>query len=542
MQAAKAEIQNTRRRISAIWIVPITAVLLGLWLAINAWLDQGPTVEITFSTAEGIVENKTLVRLLNVNIGVVTDVRISKDLSGVVVTADLEPIAREFLHPDSEFWVVRPNVSGFNVSGLDTILSGAYIELSPGIEGKAGEREFVGLDKAPQTPVGTPGIRLELTSESGDSVNIGSPILYRGVRVGSVESTALDLDRKLVTYDVFIDAPYDDLISSNTRFWNVSGINAELSAEGIRLNIGSMQTLLEGGIAFSHPENTERGTPVAAGTVFRLYPNETSTNQNPYRYFARYIVKFDQSLRGLSVGAPVTYRGLRIGSVEKILSQSLIDPTAADHDTEDRGIPVLLKIEPGRLSLRDSPDDVEELQATIEAAVATGLRATLQSGNILTGSLYVGFDFDPAADPAVMGTYEDYQTLPTTGSGIDLLEVQVNRLLTKLNDLPIEQTMDSARLAIDELKSTLTATRKLVDTDDIQQIGATLDTALGNMTTLLKSYSSDSEFHSELTQMIIDLRFALDSIQDLTDRVGDNPNQLVFPSDPTRDPEPKAAE
>jgi paraquat-inducible protein B len=542
MPTAEADVQTSRRRISAIWVVPLVAVLLGIWLAVNAWLDKGPTVEISFATASGIVVNKTLVRVLEVDVGVVTDVNISDDLSGVIVTVDLDPIARKFLSTDTEFWVVRPQVSGFNVSGLGTLLSGAYIELTPGVNEQSRVREFVGLDEAPQTPVGTPGIKLQLTSEVSNSVSIGSSILYRGFKVGAVESTELDLQRELVTYGVFIDAPYDDLISSNTRFWNVSGVSAELGAEGVKLNVGSIKTLLEGGIAFGLPENSVRGAPVNPGTEFRLYSNEASTHENPYRHFANYIVKFDQSLRGLRVGAPVTYRGLRIGNVERILSQGLIGLSDEDTEMKDLSIPVLLKIEPGRLSLRDSEDDVIDLQDSIEDAVASGLRATLKSGSILTGSLYVGFDFNPDAEPAVVGNYLGYQTLPTTGSGIELLEVQVNRLLAKLNNLPLEQTLDSAHEALDELKGTLAATRQLVETDEIQQIGATLDEALKNMSTLLLSYSSDSEFHAELTQMINELRFTLDSIQDLTDRLGDNPNQLVFPSDPLADPEPKAAQ
>ena len=540
MQAAKAEVQTSRRRISAIWVVPITAVVLGLWLAINAWLDQGPTVQISFSTAAGIEENKTRLRLLNVDIGVVSDVKISEDLSGVIIEAELDPIARQFLRGDSEFWVVRPKVSGFNVSGLSTILSGAFIEFSPGVEPTTRSRSFVGLDSAPETPLGTPGIRLTLTSEASNSVDAGSPILYRGFRVGTVESSELDLRRNLVSYSIFINAPYDEVISANTRFWNVSGISAELSAEGVRLSITSLQSLIEGGISFGLPLNTEPGDAVSALTEFRLYANEASTHQNPYRHFSYYVVQFDQSLRGLREGATVTYRGLRIGSVERIMSQHFMDDAARNE--EDSSIPILLKIEPGRLSLNDSAEGVERLEESMEGAVSRGLRATLKSGSLLTGALYVDFDYVATAKPDKMGTYLSYQTLPTEGSGFGLLEVQVNKLLAKINDLPLEQTLDSAGLALDELSKTLKATRTMVETDDMQDIGVTLDAALVDLSGLLKSYSSESEFHSELTQMIRDLRFTLDSIQDFTDRVGDNPNELIFSSDPVQDPEPKAAE
>jgi paraquat-inducible protein B len=511
-----------------------------LWLAINAWLDTGPTVSVSFSTASGIVENKTQVRLLNVEIGVVTNVQISSDLSGVVVSLQLDPIARKFLRADSEFWVVRPKVSGLNVSGLGTLLSGAYIEFSPGVEPTNRTREFVGLEKAPETELGTPGVRLELTSESSGSAVAGSPILYRGFRVGTVESTDLDLQKKLVSYSIFVDEPYDELISTNTRFFDVSGISVQLNADGVRLDVGSLKSVLEGGISFGLPMHTEHGEPITEDMVFRLYPNEASTHEDPYRHFSLYVARFDQSMRGLSPGAPVTYRGLRIGSVERIMSQELVDHAAEPDD--DQSIPVLLRIEPGRLSLNDSAEGIANLERSVVGAVDGGLRATLKSGNILTGALYVSFDYDRTAKPAEIGSYLNYRTLPTTSSGLDLIEVQVSNLLAKINNLPLEQTLDSARLALDELNNTLVATRKMIGTDDMQKIGSSLNDSLGGLTTLLESYSTDSEFYSEVTQMIRDLRFTLDSIQDLSDRVGDNPNQLVFPSDPFKDPEPKVSE
>lgn len=538
MSDTESAVKTAKVRISPIWIVPIAAVILGLWLAINEYLSQGPTVEITFASGDGIEEGKTLIKVLSVNIGIVTDMRLSDDMEGVTATADLDPEARKLLRRDTQFWVVRPTVSGVNVSGLGTLLSGAYITLSPGVEAVTSRRLFAGLDRIPATPAGTPGIRLRLTSETSASVRTGSPILYRGYEVGVVEGIELDVDTQHVSYSIFIDVPYDRLVSSNTRFWDASGISAELSDEGIKLDMNSIQSMLAGGIAFGLPRSVPPGTPVEASMTYRLYPNESSIHENPHRHYVEYVVEFRQSLRGLHPDAAVTYKGIRVGSVEQIMIDEL--DNQADPAAKGQSIPVLIKIEPGRLDLGDTPAAAERLRQSVDIAVSNGLRATLKSGSIITGALYVELEFFDDVESVETGLFKEFPTIPTISGGFDHIQVQVTRLLDKLNDLPIDETLTSADAAISELALTLSTVRTILDEESTQDITGKLEQALVAMNRLMQGYSSESDFYTELNRTLVEIRNTLGSVQGVADRLADNPNTIVFPGRPIEDPEPKA--
>ena len=538
MSEVQSLIKSSKARIAPIWIVPIAAVVLGLWLAINAYLQQGPSVQIRFASASGLVEGKTRVKVLNVDIGVVTDIRLRDDMGGVFVEAELQPEARKLLREDSVFWVVRPKISGLNVSGLGTLLSGAYIEFAPGVQAPTRTREFGGLENAPAIPLGTPGIRLRLTSAASGSVSAGNSVLYRGIDVGTVESVDIDVETRQVSYLIFIDAPYDELITSNTRFWNASGISAELGTEGIKFHMDSLRSVLSGGVSFDLPRNSPAGDPAVENSKYRLYPNENSIHEDPHRHFVEYVIEFGESLRGLNPGAPVHYRGIRIGSVEEIL----IDEMDVNSITTATGppIPVLIKLEPGRLEMGDTAAAAEEMRKTVNIAVSNGLRASLMSGSLITGSRFVGLEFYTDTQAAETGVFKQYPTIPTTRGGFDHIQVQVSKLLDKLNDLPVDETLTGANAAISELESMLAAATSILQDESAQDIGASLAKSLTELNQLMQGYSSNSDFHRELNRTLVELRKTLDGLQKVTDRLAEKPNSLVFPGEPVEDPEPKA--
>lgn len=248
---------DKRKRISAIWIIPILALVIGVWMVVDTKMSQGPVITISFENAEDLVANKTKVQYLNVAVGEVESVVLNEQKDGVLVTVQMDPRARSLLKSDSEFWVVRARVGLGNVSGLGTLLGGAYIELSPG-ESKDPSFSYVGLETPPLTPLGAPGVRLTLWSSKAGSVSTGDAVLFNGYRVGRIEATDFDETRKQVRYDVFIDAPYDSLVNTGVRFWNISGINFKASASGIDFRTGSMDTILLGGVAFGVPEGANR--------------------------------------------------------------------------------------------------------------------------------------------------------------------------------------------------------------------------------------------------------------------------------------------
>ena len=531
-------IESRKRRISGIWIVPLVAVLLGLWLAVDAYLKQGPTITLRFSSAEGLQADKTLVKVRSVTVGTVTGVRLASDLEGVVVTAELTPDARELLREDSEFWVVRAEVRGASVTGIGTLLSGAYIEISPGKGEPTRQRSFQGLDRRPVSPAGTPGKRLKLISESSGSVSVGSPILYRGYRVGTVESIELQVEDQRVVYSVFVDAPYDALVSSNSRFWNASGVSAELSSEGIKVSIGSLQSALMGGVAFDLPRNTAAGRDVESDTVFRLYPNEASIHQNPFRNWKEYVVSFKQSLRGLNPGAAVNYRGIRIGSVVRIMLADLTTNPEVDGET-GQAIPVLIRLEPGRLAIEDSLQGTAIMEESVAVAVQNGLRATLESGNILTGARLIELDIYETETPEALGDFLGYPTIPTISGGLAHIQVQISQLLDKLNGLPLEGVLLRAETSLAELEGTLVALRRFAESEGVQTLPDRVQQSLDELNEVLEGFSSQSEFQQELVSAIRELKSALQNVDAFAEQLSDKPNSLVFPQKQIPDTEPR---
>ncbi|MEE8557743.1 MAG: intermembrane transport protein PqiB [Myxococcota bacterium] len=502
----KEPVVAARRRIPAIWLVPIVAFALGIWMVVYTYVTEGPEITITFSTAAGIEAGKTKIKALNVEVGLVDAVTLNEDLESVTVVAKLVPKAGALLRDDSRLWVVRPRFGAGGISGLGTIMSGAYIELEPGSGAPSNRREFQGLDDVPVTAVGTPGLRIVLSSKRVGSVGTGNPVLYRGFRVGRVESTTFDPETQQVHHSVFIDAPYDELVDGATRFWNASGISFEASADGMRVDVGSLQTLLSGGVAFGIPDDKRRQGAVENGTEFVLHSNYPAALEQTYRYSADYVVSFSQSVRGLSPGAPVEYRGLPVGRVRRVMLDEL---AARSSETSGAPIPILISLEPGRMGLPDTQEAVDALKKNLERAVSQGGRASLESGNLLTGSLLVSIDFYPEEGPAKVGSYAGYPMLPTLPGGLERIERNISRLLTKLNDLPLEET-------IAELNGTLAAVRETVDSEEFRELPSNVSGSLANLDRTLRS------------------------VERLSRTVGDQPNSIIFSRPIRPDPEPRA--
>ena len=303
-----------------IWIIPIVAVLVGGWLAVKTILESGPTITISFKTAEGIEAGKTKLRYKDVEIGLVKTVTLAEDLSGVVVTADLVAGTERYVVEDTRFWVVRPRISGGSVSGLGTLLGGAYIGMEIGKSRKA-QRHFTGLEVAPVITTDVPGRSFVLRTQTMGSLDSGSPIYFRRLQVGQVTAYGLDADGKGVTIRIFINAPHDRLVTSNTRFWEASGIDVKLDTSGIQLNTESLVAIAIGGLAFETPAGMETLPPAEADTVFTLFRDRKEALKNPERIVERFTLIFGESLRGLSPGAPVDFRGITVGEVVSINSE-----------------------------------------------------------------------------------------------------------------------------------------------------------------------------------------------------------------------------
>ncbi len=341
----EAQVVN-RDRISLVWLLPVLAVLVGGWLAYKTLSERGPIITVEFKTAAGLTAGKTKVKFKDVDIGDVTAIDVSDDLSKVIVTAELTHGSEKFLTDQTRFWVARPRVTASRVSGLETLLSGAFIAIDPVGAGKE-QRHFVGLPEPPVITTDEPGTSFRLRSPTLGSLNLGSPVYYRHIRVGQVIDFELDKDGRAVTIEVFVTQPHDKLVLTNTRFWNASGIDMKLSADGISLDTESLLSVLLGGVAFDNPDTIESlGEAANADQFFPLYPNRAEAHERVYLDKERYLLIFGGSVRGLNIGAPVVLRGIKVGQVLDIQLKF-------DVDKLDFYIPVLIEIEPERIGFPD---------------------------------------------------------------------------------------------------------------------------------------------------------------------------------------------
>jgi paraquat-inducible protein B len=528
------------RKISGIWIIPILALVLGVYMVIHNWLTEGPVIEIAFTTAEGLVAGKTKIKYRNVEMGLVEEVRLNDKFDGVISKIKMDRQALPLLVDDTRFWVVTARVGVGNISGLDTLLSGAYIQMAPGESKQDGQRDYIALEMPPLTAAGAPGLRIELSSERASSVSAGDAVLYKSYKVGRVESMTFDPEGRKANYKLFIDDPYHKLVDSETRFWDISGISLSAGADGFHVTTGSMDTILLGGVAFGLPPGMSSGEPVEHNAEFKLYASYEDILKNPYRYGTYYVVSFHQSIKGLLPGAPVEYRGITLGRVDRVLLKESIEFNIQQGiEGEGADVPVLVYLEPGRLGLPDSKTSIESLQRSIRLGVDNGMRASLETGSLLTGAKYVSIDYFQDLEAASIGSFFDYPTIPTLKTGLGQIEQKLNAVLDKINALPLEDTVGNANSAIATLNQTLASLDLILANQSTQKLPEEIDKTLQDLRSTLNGFSPDSEVYQSISSSLLRLNRTLGNMESLTRTLSEQPNAVLMPSSPTPDPIPE---
>jgi paraquat-inducible protein B len=539
---------STKRRISPLWIIPIVAIIGGVWVFVHAYLTEGPTVRISMSTAEGLVPGKTKVKVLNVEVGLLEAVVLNPDLSGVTATVKLALEVRDLLRDDTQFWVVRARIGASGVSGLDTLLSGAYIEMAPG-NGSPGRRDFAALENQPLTESGTPGIRVTLISDHAASLGVGDPILHQGLPAGRIESLTFEPERGVV-YSAFIQTPYDQSLNTSSRFWDASGVSINAGADGVSVKVGSVDTILIGGAEFGSLPEVPEGSPIEDGAVFRLYSSYGETLEDPFSHGTHYVVEFADDIGGLQPGSPVRYRGILIGRVERLLLRELTTRQLERGEYQsERGapIPVLLFLEPARLEAPDTRESVDALRVSIETGISNGLRAALKTANLLTGQQAISLDFYPDAPEAEAGRFGEYVSIPTMDIGFGRIQNEVTDLLAKLNALPIEatlaganRTLSAADTALGSLDEALTTVDSFLKGDATQALPVELVDAVVELRNVLDGVSQDSMVYENLDASLDRLSRTLENLERLSRKLSDQPNAVIFSTPPDPDPEPES--
>ncbi|WP_113625629.1 PqiB family protein [Pectobacterium peruviense] len=520
-QPSDPVIIRQRWRISLIWLVPALAMLTGLAMLIHTWSGNGPKIVISFQSAAGIEADRTVVKYKDVAVGIVKDITLSQDSKQVLVTVLLNKNADSLAHADSRFWVVRPRVGISGVTGIDTLLSGAYIGADKG-ESAQGETRFTGLESPPAVINGMPGSRFVIQADDLGSLDSGSPIYYRRIPVGRVASYQLNNDGRSVQFQVFIDAPYDRFVTPNTRFWNASGMDLSVDANGFRLRTQTLAAVVAGGIAFSTPDLDSAIARPEPLTTYQLARDQESALSPPDGPPILFKLRFDRSLHGLEIGAPVEFSSVKIGHVTTI---------ELDYSKTGYRFPTVVSIEvfPNRLGnvLDKLPKQVASLeQQTAEFTrdlVEHGLRAQVAPSNLLTGQLYISLDFVPDAAKVPFDTNARPLILPTVNGGFDRLQTQMASIIGKIDNMPLDAigrnmntTLIEANKALQQVNGqTLPEANRLMK--HIQQATRRAQDML----------EEDSPLQLGITQSLQEIQRTLRALRNLAEQIDRHPESLL---------------
>ena len=527
-------VRNRRWVPRLVWVVPIAAAVIGISLLIRNLQNAGPQISISFLSGEGLQVGKTLVKYRDVAVGRLSAVGLSADHQTVMVTAELSKDAASLLKEDTQFWIVRPRIGVGSVSGLDTLLSGVYIGMKSGAAARH-ERQFVGLENPPALTHGPRGRELQLHAARAGSLAIGAPVYFRQFQVGRVIDENLLADGS-TRVTVFVDAPHDAFVKPLTRFWNASGIDVKLGADGLNVQTESLAAVLAGGVAFDDGPSEVIAAVGSMPGEFTLYKNETEAMAPPDGDPHYVRMRFAQALRGLEVGAPVEFVGVNIGAVVAV---------DLGYERDDKSFPVIVtaKVYPRRmgqayavLAAQGKTESDETLATFVGTLVSRGLRAQPRSASLLTGRLYIALDFQPASPRTSFDASIRPLELPTVNGSFQELEASVGKLVKKMNDLPLQQIAADLHTDLNDLHETMSA---LHDTllphavDTLSALHGTLDSAK-------RTLDVESPLQRSLTDTLSESRSTLQSVRELADYLDRHPDALVRGRRPQKLPQKPA--
>jgi paraquat-inducible protein B len=506
-----------------VWFLPFIALVVSAWLIYKSASEKGEVITINFPTAEGLEVDKTKIRYLNVDVGKVTAISINDDLKTIRVIAQMDSTATDYLKESTSFWVVKPQVGLGGISGLGTLLSGSYIELKPG-NGKQ-QLHFDGLTEAPVLKSLADGKQYILETNNLGSMRPGTPINFHGIPVGEVLSHKLSDEANAIHLTIFIKKPYDQFVRKNTRFWIDSGVDLSASADGFKVRTGPLVSLLSGGIAFRASGKDSIADVKPEYSLFQLYDTYDLSTQMAYTNTLKYVMNFNGSVRGLTVGAPVQLRGIPIGRVTDINLE-------LDKKTADIHVPVIVELEPDRIGSINDDTKVSD-QDVMEQLIKKGLRAQLQTGSLVTGQLLIDLDFHPGSKATTSHSqHSEYPEFPTTASSFEEFTHSAQTIMDKVAKLPLDKLAKELNNTLASLQDTSKAATNMLKTAN-----GTLATAkdtLGNASGTIKSaqlvlgnLEPGSNGYYEFHKMLQEFTQAANSLKQLTDYLEQHPESLI---------------
>lgn len=519
-------IPSHRRLPQLVWVVPVIAMLIGVWLLVAAMRQRGPTVAISFLTAEGIEPGKTRIRFKDVDIGEVKSVTLAKDRSHVLVTAQLVKQAENSLPADTRFWVVRPRISGGKISGFGTLLSGTHIGVDVGKSDETSD-EFVGLEVTPILTSGLPGRHFVLQASDLGSLDIGSPVYFRRIQVGEVVAQELDKDGSGVSIKVFIHAPYDRYVSQRTRFWNASGVDLSMDANGLRLQSQSVLSVVLGGIAFETHKDEQQLEEALPNSAFVLHPDHATAMKAPDGEPLLMTLHFHDSIRGLLPGAPVDFHGIAVGEV---LSVGVEYEPVRDWFY----FPVRIALYTERFGLRgivkDGTSATRVRQGLVKAINERGLRAQLRTGNLLTAQLYIALNFYPDAKKFSVDLNKQPLELPTMRGNFEELQVSLANVLDQMKKMRLDAIGTDLRKVLATLDHSIKSIDKLsqrVDNAVLPEIVAGIKDLRTTLMTVEHTLAKDAPLQQDVRNTLREIGRTAQSLRTLSDTLERKPEALI---------------
>jgi len=526
-QTSQSAILRPRRWFSWVWIAPIVAGAIVIWLAINGLEDRGPLVTISFTDTEGLQAGETKIRHKDVDIGTVEKVFLTRDMSRVMVQARMRRSVTDHLTEGTRFWIVRPRVGIGGISGLSTLVSGSYVEMYPG-DGPP-ERNFVGLDEPPTMQPDAPGRSFTLRAADLGSIAEGSPVNYRGVPVGEVEGFALDPSSKQIEIYAFVRAPYEHLVHPESRFWNSGGVDLSIGTQGLRFRAESWQQLLSGGVTFDTPDTALEGAPSQEGGVFRLYANQRDAYQDPRGPTLVYRAVFAGASGNVGPGSSVELQGVEVGQI--------VDSQLQYDDARDRTQTlVTLQIDPSRVEIVHRRGDAsaaptDALRTRIDKLVAHGLRAQINTASFITGSKLVSLDIVKDAPWARVEQVDGFALLPSVSStDLSSILASVKSVMHNIDSATGGPALGHAMQELDRTLSNLDQITHEVQPEIkplLQSLHETADATQRTLTAANEMLGSAGSGGGDLSKLVRELTDAARSLRALTDYLDRHPESLI---------------
>jgi paraquat-inducible protein B len=492
---ANAPVIVNKSNFSIVWILPIIAVLIGVGMVYNDWQNRGVHIQVVFETAEGLEAKKTVLKNRNVGIGLVKRISFSADKKTILVDIEVSP----------------------GQSNIETFA-------------------FVGLETPPVTSLNADGIHLKLISRGNKPLKVGNPVLHKGFEVGAVESKYYDDLEQEAHYDIFIHAPFHNLVTENTSFWNVNGLSITTSTQGVSLTMASLDALVAGGVEFGLIDDAEPGVGVPQNHQFQVYDSQESIDEQRNYKFIEYVILVEDSVGGLHKGAPVDYRGVRLGTVSEPYMEfwKIID--IAGVGKEDR-IPVVIKLEPERL-MKNGYISIDIFKGMVDDWIKEGLTASIENANLITGNLKVSLQ--PGGKPINgVGQFGEYPVIPAAQGGFASLSKKLENILGELEKLPLNATLANINGLIDSADETVKTSAEVIEKASMTL--SALEQSLQELQLTLKGLQPESHVYRSVAQMIKKIEVALDEIKPIVKEVRNQPNSLVFGGPAESDEQPQAS-